>query len=143
MNTDTPQGWRPEPGAILVGKVLELNAGWSDYHNSSYPIVVIADERNDGTPIAVHAFHQVLWRRLAQLKPKTGERIAIKYDGQTSSKDGKRKISLYSVKIDGRSAEIDWNAMQPPGPAVATTPVVTQQDFQLPEGDTPDDDMPF
>lgn len=138
------QGWRPEAGALLVGKITELNAGWSDYLNASYPIVVIADESNEGHPVAVHAFHQVLWRRLAQLKPKVGERIAIKFDGQVPSKDGKRKISLYTVKIAGRDAEMDWSAMQPPGGAAPATVEISQQDFKLPEGDKPDpDDFPF
>lgn len=137
--TNQPEGWRPSDGATVSGPIVELNAGWSDYHQSNYPIVVIEDRNQDGKLVAVHAFHQVLWRRLAQLKPKTGETLTITYHGQKDSKDGKRKVSLYSANIEGRDVGLDWNSMQPPG---GGQPVVTQQDFQLPTGD-PEDVEPF
>ena len=127
--TALPEGWRPKDGDVLIGSVTEVTRGWSDYADEYYPIVVV-QPKGDGPPVAVHAFHQVLKNRLTELRPRIGEELGIKYVGQTRSKDGKRTITVYIVKVNGRdnTAEV-WDS-------VDATPRVAS--------DIPtDDDIPF
>ncbi len=136
MNLDSAaQGWRPEPGQVIVGEVTDVSRAWSDYRNGYYPIVTIQPE-GDGNPepVAVHAFHDVLLRRMVELRPKVGERIGIKFDGQRETKDGKRSVSIYTVKIDGRGAanpEAIWDSIEDPSRAT-DQPQQPQQDDDIP-----------
>ena len=108
---NTPEGWRPTEGSTLTGPISGFDLGWSDQKGKSYPIVIVADQSQNGKLIAVHAFHSVLVRRLKQLRPEAGEVITIVYHGQQPSKDGQRTISLYSASIEGREAAMDWDSI--------------------------------
>lgn len=134
--TDLPEGWKPEPGDKVVGKVVGLQKGWSDYTDSYYPIVVIHDEVTD-EPMTVHGFHFVLKDRLASLRPRLGERIGIKMGDKIPSKDGKRSIQTYTVKIDGRTEDI-WDDIKNPRTAAAAAQ--TNAPATAIESD---DDIPF
>jgi hypothetical protein len=129
--TSIPEGWRPTEGDVIIGKVEEVTKGWSDYTSSYYPILVIRPD--EGDPISVHAFHAVLKNRLVELRPDVGERIGIKYVGKQKSKDGRRDVTVYIVKIDGRSAGNVWDS-------VDESPRATSEVAS----DVPtDDDIPF
>lgn len=130
--TDLPEGWRPEEGDVLVGTVLDVTKGWSDYTNDFYPIVVIQPKGKDKPAVSVHAFHAVLRNRLVELRPVAGETIGIKFGGVVKSKDGKRDISTYNVKVEGRTADV-WGDLGGTPREAAT--VVTR--------DAADDDIPF
>lgn len=110
--TDIPEGWRPEEGSKIVGKVIGVQKGWSDQGESYYPIIIIDDELS-GQKVSVHGFHFVLKDRLASLRPQLGERIGIKMGAKVPSKDGRRSIQLYTVRIDGRAEDI-WDDIRSP-----------------------------
>lgn len=143
---DAP-GWKPEEGDLLIGTVSGLSKGWSDYKQGFYPIVTITPEldkcnpepRSDslpGEPIAVHGFQFVLEDRFSSLKPMPGERIGIKVGPKVPTKDGKRTVQTYTVKME-RTEDI-WSEIQNPRLAKQTvqgTPVTQQQ--------ITDDDIPF
>jgi hypothetical protein len=142
MDVAYAEGWRPEPGDVVIGVITDLSNGWSDQTQTNYPIVTLHDEKTD-KDVAVHAFHQVLRSKLNELRPKVGETIGIKFVEKRPTKDGKREVSIYNVKVKGRSANI-WDTpvmAPPPVPSVVTQSIdaVAPED----EGTGADDDIPF
>lgn len=133
---DIPDGWRPEPGSMAIGKVIGLQKGWSDQSESFYPIVVIEDELT-GNALSIHGFHFVLKDRLAALRPALGERIGIKMGDKVPSKDGRRSIQTYTVKVDGRTEDI-WDDIQSP----RTQAAAAQTNAPATSVES-DDDIPF
>jgi len=99
MEQRTAQGWRPEPGTTLDGTVIGLRMGSSEY--GDYPIVVYKVNnmfKRDGTvvidaasTVALHAFHQVLRERMAELKTDIDSRHYVTYLGQVESNTRKDK----------------------------------------------------
>ncbi len=138
------EGWRPEEGDKLVGKIVGLARGWSDQSESFYPIITIHDETLD-KDVAVHCFHYVLKNRVTDLKPKIDERIGIKYDGTVPTKDGKRTVAKYIVRVEGRDVDI-WSQEAPPQQtAPVNSPGSGGDDTSLEQnaGESDDDDIPF
>lgn len=146
-------GWKPEVGDVLIGTVSDLSTGWSDYKNAYYPIVTIDPEldncipnppRSDaepGSPIAVHGFQFVLEDKFTALRPAQGERIAIKMGPQIPTKDGKRSVQTYTVKMD--RAEDIWSKVQSPRTSAEQAPTRSAQQ-SIPVTDVAsDDDIPF
>jgi hypothetical protein len=136
------EGWKPDVGDLVLGKVTDVAMGWSDYRGQ-YPIITIADEKTQ-QPVAVHGFHAGLFNQLMTLQPRVGERIAVKFVEKRPhrSKPG-QTVSVYRVKIQGRTGTDVWNQLattqQPPQPQPQPQP--TQETF--PSADDADDDMPF
>lgn len=104
-----PEGWRPDEGDTLTGKVTALDKGWSDYASSFYPIVTI--QPDSGAAVNVHCFHHVLRNRMRAIRPGIGDRLTVTYHGQRDTKDGKRKVSLYTVESDKpQDADAFWGS---------------------------------
>lgn len=149
MNLENAEGWRPEVGETLVGTVTDITRAWSDYKDGWYPIVTIeSDKRSskveDGTEVAVHCFHTVLFNRMVELMPKIGETIGIKYVAATEKDDkkkGQNKPAIYNVRIEGRSADV-WGSMSA-DPRFTSTPTVTQESAAVEAVTQSDDDIPF
>jgi hypothetical protein len=149
LETGEAPGWKPEEGDILVGIVVGLSKGWSDYKNGYYPIVTIQPDldkcnpsppRSDGgaeDPIAIHGFQFVLEDRFTALKPMPGETIGIKQGAKIPTKDGKRSVQTYTVKMD-REEDI-WREIQSPRAPIQAT---RQQELPISEVAS-DDDIPF
>jgi len=138
-----PEGWRPEEGDLVIGKILSMTKGWSDYQQSYYPILVIHNELTD-EDIAIHGFHFVMLDRLTSLRPKVGERIGIKMGPKIPLKGNpKQSVQTYTIKVDGRSEDIDWDDIQSP----RTQPTSEQDRLRqtsIPVTDVQsDDDIPF
>lgn len=134
--TDIPDGWRPEPGDKVIGKIIGLQKGWSDQQGAYYPIIILEDELT-GEAVSVHGFHYVLKERLASLRPVVGERIGIKMGDKIPSKDGRRTIQTYTVRVEGRSEDI-WDDIKSPrtqAPAAQTNAPATAIES--------DEDIPF
>jgi hypothetical protein len=91
-----PQPWRPQPGDVLVGSVLDVGERESKF-GGSYPTVTV--ETAAGELVIVHAYHTVIRDELAQLQPATGERIGFAYHGR-----GPEGYHRYRVKVERRSA---------------------------------------
>lgn len=144
-------GWKPEEGDILVGTVVALSTGWSDYKDGYYPIITVQPDPNDckpypphsdseeGQPVAIHGFQFVLEDRFTALKPTVGERIGVKMGSKIPTKDGKRSVQTYTVKMD-REQDI-WQEIQSPR-APARSQAARQQELPVTEV-TNDDDIPF
>ena len=141
LEAGLPAAWRPdqEDADLLVGKVVDIQRGTSDYE--PYPLLVI--EAEDGTEKAVHGFHTVLKNELLRQRPQIGERIGIKYLGEQATKPGSKFKSFigYRVKVDRDSGEFDWNTIgqideQPEAEAATQEP-------DMPTSPVAEDDIPF
>jgi hypothetical protein len=100
------EAWKPEPGDKLIGVVVDLDERDSAYGDEPYPIVTV--ETDDGSELALHAFHTVARNELAKQRPVVGDRIGIAYYGM---KDGKSYES-YRVIVEKAESEpktIDWD----------------------------------
>lgn len=104
---DFAEAWRPEVGDVVEGKISSLSVGHSDY--GQHPIIELTKE--DGTRVAIHAFHTTLRNKLAEVKPKVGNTLAVKYFGEVEPKSGKGpSYHKYLVKSDAVT-EFNWDAM--------------------------------
>jgi hypothetical protein len=83
MNVRTAPGWRPEPGvterATVIGLALREGTYGKTVEDRTYPVITY--KRKDGSTFAVHAFHQVLRDRLAELQTDIGKEQYITYIG--------------------------------------------------------------
>ncbi len=137
--TNAPEGWRPEPGDMLVGTVAAVSRAWSDWSNSFYPLVTIKDE--DGKHTDVHAFHHTLKSRLMEVKPKVGERIEVVYEGKTKTKDGKREVAVYRVTFPDATGEEVWSSLDEQDSRAARA---ARPQSEIPvDTDGLDEDIPF
>lgn len=107
------EGWRPEPGDVVIGVVDEVTSREGDY--GPYPLIVI--EQEDGELVAVHAFHTVLKNEIEAQAPSVGDEIGVKYLGTQEPKGGLKKgqdpFHAYRVRLDRKS---------PKGSTVPTPP---------------------
>jgi len=114
---DFAEGWRPEPGDVLRGKVVDVTRTQDRFNaDKTYPIVTI--EREDGEQVAVHAFHIVLQNALRQVRPMPGDSLAIKYGGRKARKgddeattDDRDKFHVYQVRKLNVTANELWGAV--------------------------------
>lgn len=83
MKIETATAWRPIPGDEITGYVITTRRRETEY--GVHPVVIL-DLRTDETYTAVHAFHTVLKTRLAEIKPKPGDRLTIHYVGKIDGK---------------------------------------------------------
>ncbi len=90
---------------MKIGTVVSIDARTSQY-GGIYPVVVLRTD--DGEETAIHGYHTVLKGEIANLQPKVGDRLGIKYFGLDP-----RGYEKYRVAIDGpvQSAAVDWKAM--------------------------------
>jgi hypothetical protein len=164
MQTAQAEGWRPEPGDVIVGIVDDIDVGWSDFRGD-YPILTI--RATDGTKSAnvkpgesvkLHCFHDVLYSRIMTLRPIPGETVGVQFHGKEphKTKPG-QTVSRYTFKVAGRTADAAglYDRMsggrtprQPaqqrptPIPAPATAGDFRPGQDPLPAGND-DDDIPF
>ncbi len=96
LDREPAPGWRPEPGGQVVGKIVEISeAPGTDY--GPYPLITV--EQDDGTEVAVHAFHSVLKNEIDSKRPTEGDRIGIRYLGKKAGSSG-RDYEAYRVVIE-------------------------------------------
>lgn len=89
------EGWRPEPGDEVLGKVLTVDEREGDY--GPYPYIEIDDDIT-GKLIGVHAFHAVLRKEIANKRPQVGGTLAICYKGKKKTKSGTGEFEHYRVE---------------------------------------------
>jgi len=93
-----PEAWRPKPGEILSGRVF----GYSQAQGMYGPVWVCTVKRDpDGERVAIWLSSTVLLAEFRKLRPRPGERIAVKFAGQHSS----RGYNLFKVVVDRPPAE--------------------------------------
>ena len=87
-----------EVGQMVIGHVVRYSEGLSEY--GPYPILVVNDE-DSGEDVSIHLFHFVLARKVMELRPVPGERVAVKYLGKKDGKDAKHDpYRIFHVKVD-------------------------------------------
>ena len=86
---DYPEAWRPEPGDVLVGRLVRYDKAKTPYGERD--IAVVHDEDLD-TDISVWLIHTVLIGEFKEQQPKVGDRLAIKRF--TDSQKGYRRYTL-------------------------------------------------
>ena len=74
------EAWMPAPGTTFRGLVIGLRMGGQNSPYGLYPVVVYKDLADNSTK-AVHAFHQTLRDKLAELKTDIGSIQWISYEG--------------------------------------------------------------
>jgi hypothetical protein len=107
---ETAPGWRPNATedhtiekATVVGLRMHFDPANPDYGKS--PVIVY--RKQDGTYIAVYAFHTVLRERLAELKTDIGSVQTLKYLGshtsntRTDANGDPQRYESYYVENDG------------------------------------------
>lgn len=111
-----PEGWRPEPGQTVTGKVLDLTTGGDASEYGRYPIVVLSTKDGD---VAVHAFHHTLKNRLREMRPKRGHTLSITFHGMVEqtdrngdpvyARDGEvKRLAMYTA--DSPEFEFNWDS---------------------------------
>jgi len=98
-----PEAWRPKFGEVLTGQVTGYNQAQSVYG----PVWVCTVRRDDGEPVAIWLSSAVLLAEFRRLRPKIGERIAVKYAGQHPEKGYNR----YRLLVDRPQAEPDFQPL--------------------------------
>lgn len=153
------QGWRPNPGDEVIGVMVDgavAHGAWG-----SYPVLTLQQDSEPGAKdgagarVDIHCFHDVLQRRMMELRPQHGERVRVRYLGTKKSQDDRRTISLYTVEVAGRGvdpfAAFEREQMQAvmagqaPAPQAAVVPAEPSQ-AELPPVERPGapaDDIPF
>ena len=77
------EGWKPDPGDELIGKVVRVNTRKMD-DEPDYPVVTIQQE--DGEKLAFHAKPQMARERIEEEQPIPGDEIAVRYLGKEQGK---------------------------------------------------------
>lgn len=152
LESGNAEAWRPdkEDADLLVGEIVDIDRGQSDYE--PYPILTVRKE--DGSEVAVHAFHTVLKNELIRQQPNIGERIGIKYLGEQKTKPGSKFSSFigYRVKVDREAKAFNWGTMgAEPDPTVdaydpapdGLTAAAAPAAAAAPGGTVDDDSIPF
>jgi len=128
--SDHAEGWRPIVGEIVTGELVSVDE--TDMGYGLYPVLTL--RREDGSHIAVHAFHEVLQSELAKRRPAVGATLTITYLG---SPEGKR---YHRYRVEGGTIDTDrlWGAYRRARGAAANAPA---SDVGTPEVD--DEPTPF
>lgn len=152
MDMNYASGWKPDEGDTLIGTVVSIDFGWSNYTNAEYPIVTVQPEGTDkpDARVAVHCFHTALLNRIMSLRPTEGERIGIQYKGKEPSKDNPRNtVAKYVVRLDRKGdpwagrARPEQQARPAQAPPESDIPA-SAEDFTDARPASPgDDDIPF
>lgn len=111
-----PPGWEPKPGDALAGLITAVTERQGKY--GRYPVYTVAPF--DGDPVAVHAFHTVLARELADQDAAVGSEVGISYGGRGSTQDG-RDCHRYTVVVERHGDEPPVSDV-PADPPAATDP---------------------
>ena len=87
--------WRPEPGEIIEGEVIEMGETITENGDAEY-VQICAD---DGKKFMVF-INSVLQKLILSEDVKVGDRIAIKFLGLVKSKKSKHKFKDYILVKD-------------------------------------------
>jgi hypothetical protein len=97
-------------GDTVAGRILRIDERETEY--GVRPILTLRVEaylrldakgkpqqqkQYDGDTVAVHCYASILAQKIDELRPKAGGRIAIRFDGERSTKDGKRTYKAWSA----------------------------------------------
>lgn len=92
-------GWNPEVEPEIVGEVVDISEGESEY--GTYPLVTI--KTASGRDVSIHCFHTILkrdiQRRIDNNGLKVGDMLAVVYKGRGVATGGRNAPALYNVRV--------------------------------------------
>jgi len=98
LEYEPPTRWRPEPEEKVVGELVRI-AEKTSFGRAAPTLYLLVDERY----VTVRASGVVLRGALDELKPKTGDRVAVKFEGMRTSAAGHQyALHRMAVKRAGR-----------------------------------------
>jgi len=108
LDTEPAKGWKPIAGDKIVGTIVGIDERISTY-GGTYPVVEL---ETDAGRVAVHAFHTVLKKELAKLRPVAGDKLGIKYLGRDAKSGNYENYRVVLERADPSTAPApDWDAM--------------------------------
>ncbi|MFC1530668.1 hypothetical protein ACFL5T_00180 [Gemmatimonadota bacterium] len=111
-----PVSWKPQDGDVIVGTVAGYQQGEGVY--GPVTILLLDEEDREGKPtgdrVSVWLVHTMLWGEVRRLRPKPGERLAIRRLSDNPNKSYKR----YTVLVDRQNDQStswtpDWEKSDP------------------------------
>jgi hypothetical protein len=93
MPDDFAPGWQPEVDVPLVATITAISEREGKYG----PYKIYATEKEDGSAVAVHAFHSVLAQDLAEVE--VDNQVEITYLGKRPTKSGDKTFHAYRVIV--------------------------------------------
>lgn len=139
-------GWRPNPGDRVVGKIVDI--AFTDMGYGEYPILTIQTE--SGPEVAVHGFHTVLKSEIFSHEPQPGEPVDITYLGKKTDGGGYGKgYDNYRVRWQS-GGQVNWGSRkgQPQqqrndDPPIEPSPPPPAEQPAAPAGSQFGDEPPF
>jgi len=115
-----PESWRPKPGDAVQGMVVGYSKGLSPYGEKwIVTLRVPADGKHGEYLLGVWLSHIVLLDQFKRLRPKPGERVAIKRCADHSGKG----YAVFRVLVDRpEAAGPDWDALDVEAESVSSAP---------------------
>jgi hypothetical protein len=102
--------WKPtEPDTGIGGKVVRIVRDTGKYHSSFYHI----ETETDGVQIVAGGESTVLGKKLNDLQVEVGDKIAILYLGEATSRAGQRFKNWSVVSEKGDSPKVGGNQSEP------------------------------
>lgn len=108
-----------EPGMSIVGLITKIRKANFD----DGPIPELWIRLDDGTERSVLASQRNLQMKLAEIRPASGDRIAIVFTGLGEAKPGKSAPKLFDVQLAQGNAPV--STAPAPAPAAPAPPVET------------------
>jgi hypothetical protein len=107
LKFEPPTRWHPEPGERVDG-VLAKEDERTTFGKSAPTLFLLVppnfEDIHDHRYVVVRASGVVLRGAVDQLRPRPGERVALKYEGKRPTADGSREYAYHrmAVQRDGR-----------------------------------------
>ena len=103
--SENPDFWNPKPGDSVEGTVTSVEIFEGQF--STDPVIALDV---DGDPVKVSGARTVLKRKLNELRPEVGVRIAILYKGMAEGTN----YHAYGVAIDAVRL-VSWDQLEDEG----------------------------
>lgn len=91
-----PDSWKPDAGDVIEGKFVSHNMASTKYGD----VVVMVLEDENGVRHSVWTMHTALRKRMAELRPRIGDTLAIQYEGMVEGQRGGNSFHSYLVVSD-------------------------------------------
>ena len=97
--------WDPSPGDQLVGEIVDVTERETRF--GAYPLLVVRDDA--GVERNVHCLRGGLLWPVVRARPNVGDRVGIRYDGQSDGQDAHR----YAVAFENAAETApDWDKIE-------------------------------
>jgi hypothetical protein len=146
VEQERPQSWVPEqPGDEIAGELLRYGRGTARGKEA----IIAVLRTPEGVERSVWVLGTVLEREFAELQPKAGELLLIRYLGKRESTTGESSYREFRIEAERDEAPIDWSTIGAKAGAETASPATTDRPRvheplgeadKAPEGE---DEIPF